>query len=108
MAQYIETETDVNVEGVEFFVKDTPDGYIYEDAACEIKANCETLKHAFNMNDIVIIDNGVACRPCNLSIEEGVATVSYFGFTEVENTLTAVPKQVVSYDEPAEENNDGE
>ena len=98
MAQYIETETDVNVEGVEFFVKDTPDGYIYEDAACEVKANCETLKHAFNMNDIVIIDNGVACRASNLEVKDEYVVVTYLLPSVDDNVVSITPKQVRSFD----------
>lgn len=109
--KYIEEASDLNVEGVEFFVKEEPDGYIYEDEACENKANCETLKHTFEMNDVVIIDNGIAYRPVSLSINEGVAILSYITVVEVEGVLTSVPKQVISYDEsqeneePVEDNN---
>lgn len=98
--KYIEEASDLNVEGVEFFIKDEPDGYIYEDEACENKATCETLKHTFEMNDIVIIDNNVAYRAIGLSINDGVATVTYLTVTEDNNVLVVIPKQVVSYDEP--------
>ena len=62
MSKYIEEASDLNVEGVEFYVKDTPDGYIYFDEEFNYFVPKADLIHAFRMNDLVIIDNGVACR----------------------------------------------
>lgn len=98
MAQYIETATDLNVEGVEFFVKDNPDGYVYNDQECLNKVDTETLKHAFEMNDIVIIDNGIACRASNLEVKTGYVIVTYFLPSVSNNTVSVTPKQVRSFD----------
>ena len=98
MAQFIETETDVNVEGVEFFVKDSPDGYVYKDPECLDKVDTETLKHAFEMNDIVIIDNGIACRASNLEVKTGYVIVTYFLPSVDDDTVSVTPKQVRSFD----------
>lgn len=98
MAQFIETETDVNVEGVEFFVKDTPDGFVYEDTEFNKKVDTETLKHAFEMNDIVIIDNGIACRASNLEVKTGYVIVTYFLPSVDNDTVSVTPKQVRSFD----------
>lgn len=98
MAQYIETATDLNVEGVEFFVKNTPDGFIYEDAEFTKKVDTETLKHAFEMNDIVIIDNGIACRASNLEIKEGYVVVTYLLPSIDNDNVVITPKQVRSFD----------
>lgn len=98
MAQYIETETDVNVEGVEFFVKDTPDGFVYEDAEFNKKVDTETLKHAFQMNDVVIIDNGIACRASNLEVKDGYVVATYLLPSVDDNVVSIIPKQIRSFD----------
>lgn len=98
MAQFIETETDVNVEGVEFFVKDTPDGFVYEDTEFNKKVDTETLKHAFQMNDIVIIDNGIACRASNLEVKDEYVVVTYLLPSVDDNVVSITPKQVRSFD----------
>jgi len=98
MAQFIETETDVNVEGVEFFVKDTPDGFVYEDTEFNKKVDTETLKHAFQMNDIVIIDNGIACRASNLEVKDEYVIVTYLLPSVDDNVVSITPKQVRSFD----------
>ena len=41
MAQYIETASDLNVEGIDFYVKQEADGYFYSDEACTQKVNLE-------------------------------------------------------------------
>lgn len=98
MSQYIETATDLNVEGVEFFVKNTPDGFIYDDAEFTKKTDTKTLKHAFEMNDIVIIDNGIACRASNLEVKEGYVVVTYLLPSVDNNVVSVTPKQVRSFD----------
>lgn len=98
MTQYIETATDLNVEGVEFFVKDTPDGYVYNDQECLNKVDTETLKHAFEMNNIVIIDNGIACRASNLEVKTGYVIVTYLLPSVSNDTVSVTPKQVRSFD----------
>lgn len=103
MAQYIETATDRNVEGIEFFVSD--DGnYLYVDKDYTIKAKYEDIKHAFEMNDIVIVfNNGVDnfIRPYLLSLNEGVATIHYIvpeTNTETGN-IDLIPYSAQTYDE---------
>ena len=98
MSKYIEEASDLNVEGVEFYVKETPDGFIYEDSECTKKVNTETLKHAFQMNDIVIIDNNIACRASNLEVKTGYVVVTYFVPSEIDNNISVTPKQVRSFD----------
>lgn len=98
MAQYIETATDLNVEGVEFFVKDSPDGYVYSDQECLNKVDTETLKHAFEMNNIVIIDNGIACRASNLEVKTDYVIVTYLLPSVSNDTVSVTPKQVRSFD----------
>lgn len=98
MSQYIETATDLNVEGVEFFVKDTPDGFVYDNAEFTNKVDTKTLKHAFEMNDIVIIDNGIACRASNLEVKEGYVVVTYLLPSVDDNVVSITPKQVRSFD----------
>lgn len=98
MSQYIETETDVNVEGVEFFVKDTPDGFIYEDAEFSKKVDTEILKHAFQMNDIVIVDHAIACRASNLEVKDDHVVVTYLVPSVDNNVVSITPKQVRSFD----------
>lgn len=98
MSEYIETATDLNVEGVEFYVKDTPDGYVYEDAEFTDRVRTEKLKHTFEMNDVVIIDNKIACRATNLEVKEGYVVITYL-FPSVNNNVVSVTaKQVRSFD----------
>lgn len=98
MAQYIETASDLNVEGVEFYVKDVADGFVYNDSECTIKVDTETLKHAFEMNDIVIIDNEIACRATNLENKDGYVVATYLFPTVSNDVVSIVPKQVRSFD----------
>lgn len=98
MSKYIEEASDLNVEGVEFYVKETPDGFVYEDSECTKKVNTETLKHTFEMNNIVIIDNGIACRASNLEVKEGYVVVTYLLPSVNDNVVSVTPKQVRSFD----------
>lgn len=102
MAQYIETASDLNVEGIDFFVKEEADGYFYSDEACTQKVNAADAVHFFGTNDIIINDNGVKSRPFALKVVDGVATLSYVVTSVVSEELVLVAKEVVSYDEPAE------
>lgn len=101
MAQYIETASDLNVEGIDFYVKQEADGYFYSDEACTQKVNAADAVHFFGTNDIIINDNGVKSRPFALKVVEGVATLSYVVTSVVSEKLVLVAKEVVSYDEPA-------
>lgn len=94
MSKYIEEATDLNVEGVEFYVKDTPDGYIYSDEDFKHFVSKADLIHAFRMNDLVIIDNGTACRASNLIIDTDKATAQYISVDD--GTVTG--KEVDSFD----------
>ena len=98
MNQYIETASDLNVEGIEFYVKNSPDGFVYNDPECTSKVDTETLKHAFEMNDIVIIDNGIACRASNLEVKTGYVVVTYLLPSVDNDTVSVTPKQVRSFD----------
>ena len=98
MSKYIETATDLNVEGVEFYVKETPDGFVYEDAECTKKVDTETLKHAFEMNDIVIIDSNIACRASNLEVKTDHVVVTYLLPSVSDHVVSVTPKQVRSFD----------
>lgn len=87
MSEYVETATDVNVEGVEFFVKETDDGYLYKEEACENKVDFETLKHAFEMGDVVVVDGTAKYRPGKFEVKKDnnnkdYAVVSYVIATE--------------------------
>jgi len=96
--KYIEEASDVNVEGIEFYVKNEADGFLYFDAECTKKVDTKTLDHSFRMNDIVIIDNGMACRAIGLTVGEDDVTVSYLTITEDDNEVISTPKQVKSFD----------
>ena len=92
--KYVEDYSDVNVEGVEFYVPAEADGYLYLDQECTQKVPAEKLIHTFNMNDIVIVDDGVYCRATNLSVKDRIATINYV----IIDDDTIVPKSVMSYD----------
>lgn len=96
--KYIETATDLNVEGVEFYVKDTPDGYVYEDSEFTDRVRTEKLKHTFEMNDVVIIDNKISCRATNLEVKEGYVIVTYLFPSVNDNVVSVTAKQVRSFD----------
>lgn len=94
MSKYIEEASDLNVEGVEFYVKSTPDGYLYSDEEFKFLVPKADLIHAFRMNDLVIIDNGVACRASNLVIGDDKATAQYVSIDD--GSVTG--KEVDSFD----------
>lgn len=87
MNRYVETATDLNVEGVEFFVKETDDGYLYKEESCENKVDFETLKHTFEMGDVVIVDGTAKYRPGKFEVkkdnnDKDYAVVAYIITTE--------------------------
>lgn len=94
---YIERDTDLNVEGVEFYVKDTSDGYAYLDSDFVKKVGFNKLKHTFEMNDVVIVDHGIRCRGIAMQISGDDAIVSYAYPGEANNALAFIPKQIRSY-----------
>lgn len=91
--RYIQTASDKNVEGVEFYVKNVADGYVYNNADYTERVNLEDLVHAFQMNQVVIVDNGVYCRAISLEVNEGIATLTYGVYSD--DTLSV--KQVKSF-----------
>lgn len=98
MAQYVEDYTDINVEGVEFYIKSEFDGFLYKEKACENRVNSEEMIHEFEMNDIVIVDGNYKCRPlCLGNTDEGVFVI-YNKVTEVDNEMELVPTQVLAFD----------
>lgn len=97
--KYVEDTSDLNVEGVEFYVKAEPDGYAYLDKEFTNKVNSKSLEHSFEMNDVVIVDNDKACRGVSMEKVDGAVLVSYLYPTTDNNTLSLVAKQVSSYDE---------
>lgn len=73
MKQFIETASDKNVRGVEFYLKKTEgvaDGYLYLESECKNKADMETLMHAFEMNNAVIVDGKSLYRPIFATVAE--------------------------------------
>lgn len=92
--RYIQTASDKNVEGVEFYVKNVADGYVYNNADYTERVNLEDLVHAFQMNQVVIVDNDVYCRAISLEVNEGIATLTYGVYSD--DTLSV--KQVKSFD----------
>ena len=98
MEQYIETATDLNVEGVLFYVKDTPDGYAYKESEFIEKVDTETLRHTFEMNDVVIVDHGIYSRATNLEVKDGYVVVTYLYPSVSDNIVSVTPKQVRSFD----------
>ena len=106
--KYVEEYSDVNVEGVEFYVKEEADGYLYKEAECENKVTSNELKHAFEMNDIVIVDGDYKYRPEIFGVIEDDSTIAIYNKVTIEEveeveTITLTPTKVVGYDEPAEE-----
>ncbi len=106
--KYIETSSDVNVEGVEFYVKEVADGYLYKEAACENKVSSAELKHAFEMNDVVIVDGDYKYRPEIFGVVENIGTIAIYNkatiaVVEEVETITLTPTKVIGYDEPVEE-----
>lgn len=72
MKQYVETASDKNVRGVEFYLKKTEgvaDGYLYLEADCKNKADKETLVHAFEMNNAVVVDGDSKYRAIFLTAD---------------------------------------
>lgn len=104
MSKYIETAGDLNVRGVEFFVKESPDGYVYVDEACEVKADKATLLHAFEMNNAVIVDGDNKYRPISVLADpdEEYCALTYIKAVTAESTTTATITVVYSEEYTAE------
>lgn len=108
MTKYVEEYSDVNVEGIDYFVKEEFDNYLYKDSECTIKVNSAEMVHAFEMGDIMINDGIYKSRPMCLGKDEESTFVIYNKVvTSVdeqteEETMEVVPTQVLAYDEPEE------
>ena len=97
--EYIEQYSDINVEGVELYVKDTSDGYAYLDKDFTKKISYKKLEHTFKMNDVVVIDHGKSCRGISMEKIEDDIVVSYL-YPSIDNSKVIVtPKQIKSFDE---------
>lgn len=73
MEKFIENAADLNVRGVKFYLKKTEgvaDGYLYLESTCKNKADKETLMHAFEMNNAVIVDGASTYRPIFATVAE--------------------------------------
>lgn len=97
--EYIEQYSDINVEGVELYVKDTPDGYAYLDKDFTKKISYKKLEHTFKMNDVVVIDHGKSCRGISMEKVEDDIVVSYLYPSIDDNTAIVTPKQIKSFKE---------
>ena len=85
--EYIEQYSDINIEGVELYVKDTADGYAYLDKDFTKKIGYKKLEHTFKMNDVVVIDHGKSCRGISMEkIEDDI----HFIYPEVSLALTDI------------------
>lgn len=98
MSQYVEDYNDINVEGIEYYVSEEFDGYLYKEATCENKVGSEEMIHEFQMNDIVIVDGNYKCRPlCLGNTDDGVFII--YNKVVVENEeMELVPTQVLAFD----------
>lgn len=96
MTKYVEKASDVNVEGIEFYVPEEEDGFVYLDAECTKKVSAVELKHAFEMNDIIIVEKGSSYRPIGLK-DDGEVVITYVVADE-EDDLSLSAKQVKSFD----------
>lgn len=97
--EYIEQYSDINVEGVELYVKDTSDGYAYLDKDFTKKISYKKLEHTFKMNDVVVIDHGKSCRGISMEKIEDDVVISYL-YPSIDNSKVIVtPKQIKSFDE---------
>lgn len=97
--EYIEQYSDINVEGVELYVKDTADGYAYLDKDFTKKISYKKLEHTFKMNDVVVIDHGKSCRGILMEKVEDDIVVSYLYPSIDDNTAIVTPKQIKSFKE---------
>ena len=84
--KYIEEYSDVNVEGVEFYVKTEADGYLYKEATFENKVTAEELTHAFEMNDVVIVDGDYKYRPEIFGTVDKIGTIVIYNMKITNNT----------------------
>ena len=101
---YVEQYSDVNVEGIEYYVKAEPDGYLYKEVACENKVTAAELKHSFEMSDVVIVDGDYKYRPEVFGVNESGTFVIYSKVVyDNEEEIGFTPTQVFGYEEVVEE-----
>lgn len=98
MSKFVEEYSDVNVEGVEFYVPQVADGFLYKDSECTEKVDGKTLEHAFEMNDVIIVDGGISYRAIGSTKADFDSVVIYYASITDSDGLAIVPKQVKSYD----------
>lgn len=102
MNRYVETATDLNVEGIEFYVKENDEtNSLYIDAEYTTVVDYETLKHSFEMNDVVIVDGDAVYRPQKFEIKKDnnnkkYVEVSYIVEETVEEVTSLKFKSVKS------------
>lgn len=97
--KYTEQYSDINIEGVELYVKDNADGYAYLDKDFINKISYKKLEHTFKMNDVVVIDHGKSCRGISMEKVEDDIVVSYLYPSVDNNTVIVTPKQIKSFEE---------
>ena len=98
MSKYVEDFSDVNVEGIEFYVKEEPDGYLYKEATFENKISSAELKHTFEMGDLIIVDGNYKYRPEVFGEQDGNSIAVYDKASIESNVLTLTPTLVSSFD----------
>lgn len=98
MSKYVEDFSDVNVEGIEFYVKEEPDGYLYKESTFENKVSSAELKHAFEMGDLIIVDGDYKYRPEVFGEQDGDSIAVYDKASIESDILTLTPTLVSSFD----------
>lgn len=96
MAVYTEKYEDVNVEGIDFYIK-SEDNKIYKDEDYNTLATPEEIIHAFNMGDLILSDGECRCRAINCTVDGEIVYVSYLLTTRDGNTVTHTNKQAQSF-----------
>lgn len=74
--EFVEKASDVNVTGRLLYTKSSPDGHVYIDSECTIKATAAQLKHFFEMDQAVIVSGTNKIRPIYLTTYENKVYVS--------------------------------
>ena len=103
MATFVEDAKDVNVEGIEFYIKDD-DTKLYIDPEYTKKATLKEIVHAFDMGDIIVVDGDNRARAinCSLSTDGSTAIISYIVSILDDDTYTNTCKQANSFDQVLE------
>lgn len=103
MTTFVEDARDVNVEGIEFYIKSAEDSTLYTDSECTKKATLDEIEHAFNMGDIIIVygDNRSRAVNCSKSTIDGAqyAIITYITSEIEDDTWVNIFKQANSFDQ---------